>query len=233
MPDPYRWLEDPDSPETRAWIDAQNAVTFGYLERIPARKALEKRLTELWNFERFTAPERHGERYFYTRNNGLQNQNVLYVAESLDGAAPRPAGPQPAVRRRDGLLVGWEVSDDGRYLAYGLSSAGSDWCEWKVREVATRPRPGPTIIRWIKFSGVSWTPDDGGFFYSRYDEPPPGTELTQPNYYQKLFYHRLGEPQERDTLVYQRPDQKEWGFQRRSHRGRPLPGHQRVARHGT
>lgn len=211
VPDPYRWLEDPDSEETRAWVQAQNELTFSYLEGIPQRAALKERLTALWNFERFGTPEQRGGRYFYTRNDGLQNQSVLYTAEALD-AAPRelldPNGLSP-----DGTvaLVGWEVSEDGRFLAYGLASAGSDWNEWRVREVATG-RDLTDHLRWVKFSGVSWTPDNKGFFYSRYDEPQAGEELTGVNYFQKLYYHRLGESQDKDTLIYERPDQKEWGF---------------------
>jgi len=211
VPDPYRWLEDPDSAETKAWVEAQNKVTFSYLEGIPQRSALKERLTELWNFERYGTPEQRGGRYFYTRNDGLQNQNVLYTAESLD-APPRelldPNGLSPGGTV---ALVGWEVSEDGRFLAYGLAAAGSDWNEWRVREVATG-RDLADHLRWVKFSGVSWTPDHRGFFYSRYDEPQAGEVLTGVNYHQKLYYHRLGEPQERDSLVYERKDQKEWGF---------------------
>ncbi len=211
VPDPYRWLEDTDSAETKAWIDAQNKLTFAYLEKIPQRERLRERLTKLWNFERYGAPEQRGGRYFYTRNDGLQNQSVLYVAASLE-AAPRVL-LDPNTLSQDGTvaLTGWEVSEDGRYLAYGLAAAGSDWNEWKVKEVAT----GQDLsdhLRWVKFSGASWTPDNQGFFYSRYDEPKPGETLTGVNYYQKLYYHRLGEPQGKDQLVYERKDHKDWGF---------------------
>jgi len=211
VPDPYRWLEDPDSDETKAWVAAQNKVTFGYLESIPQRAALKDRLTKLWNFERYGTPEQRGGRYFYTRNDGLQNQSVLYVAESLDGAPRELLDPNRLSQDGTVALVGTEVSDDGRYLAYGLASAGSDWNEWKVKEVATG-RDLSDHLRWVKFSGVSWTPDNLGFFYSRYDEPKPGEELTGVNYYQKLYYHRLGDSQEKDLLAYERKDQKEWGF---------------------
>ncbi len=211
VPDPYRWLEDTDSAETKAWVEAQNKVTFAYLEKIPQRAALRERLTKLWNFERYGTPEKRGGRYFYTRNDGLQNQSVLYVAESLDAPPRELLDPNKLSQDGTVALVGWEVSEDGRYLAYGLAAAGSDWNEWKVKDVAT----GQDLsdhLRWVKFSGASWTPDGKGFFYSRYDEPKAGEELTGVNYYQKLYYHRLGEPQDKDQLVYERKDHKEWGF---------------------
>jgi prolyl oligopeptidase len=209
--DPYRWLEDPDSPESKSWVEAQNKVTFSYLEGIPQRTALKERLTKLWNFERYGTPEQRGGRYFYTRNDGLQNQSVLYVADSLDAPPRELLDPNKLSQDGTVALVGSEVSEDGRYLAYGLAAAGSDWNEWKVKEVATG-RDLEDHLRWVKFSGVSWTPDNLGFFYSRYDEPKAGEELTGVNYYQKLYYHRLGDSQEKDVLTYQRKDQKEWGF---------------------
>lgn len=209
--DPYRWLEDPDSEETRAWVAAQNEVTFAWLAQIPARDKIKARLTELWNYERFGLPSKRGGHYFYTRNDGLQNQSVLYVADSLTG--PPRLLLDPNTLSADGTvsLAGTSVSEDGNYLAYGLASAGSDWVEWKVRDIATGA-DREDHLKWVKFSGVSWTKDNRGFFYSRYDAPPPGEKYTGANFYQKLFYHRLGEPQEQDTLIYERKDQKEWGF---------------------
>ncbi len=209
--DPYQWLEDPDSAETRAWIEAQNKVTFGYLDRIPQRNKIRERLTKLWDYERYGLPLRRGDRYFYEHNNGLQNQSVLYVADSLD-AEPRVL-LDPNEWSEDGTihLTDWRVSEDGKHLAYGQSTAGSDWQQWKVLEIDTG-RLLLDHLRWIKFSTVSWTPDSKGFFYSRYDEPKEGEALTGANYYQKLYYHPLGEPQHKDTLVYERKDEKEWGF---------------------
>ena len=214
VPDPYRWLEDTDSEETKAWVEAQNKVTFSYLEKVPQRAPLRQRLTKLWNFERYGTPEKRGGCYFYTRNDGLQNQSVLYVADSLDAPPRELLDPNQLSKDGTVALVGWEVSEDGRYLAYGLAAAGSDWNEWKVKEVATG-QDRSDHLRWVKFSGVSWTPDNRGFFYSRYDEPKAGEELTGVNYYQKLYYHTLGEPQDKDRLVYERKDQKEWGFRGR------------------
>ena len=209
--DPYRWLEELDSKETRAWIEAQNEVTSGFLGQIPARERLRKRLTELWNFERFTRPVKRGGRYFYTRNDGLQNQDAVYVQDGLTGA-PRLL-LDPNVFSSDGTiaLANWVPSDDGKLLAYGLANAGSDWQQWHVLDVDTGRQMSDTI-KWVKFSRASWTPDHQGFYYSRYDEPPAGEQYTGTNYYQQVYYHRLGQPQERDTLVYRRDDQKEWGF---------------------
>lgn len=209
--DPYRWLEELDSRETKAWVAAENKLTQGYLERLTDRARLKARLTRLWNFERFGTPHQREGHYFYTRNSGLQNQNVLLVADALT-AAPRELLDTNRLST-DGTvaLADWAASDDGHFLAYGLASAGSDWEEWKVKDAATG-RDLDDHLKWVKFSGVSWTPDSQGFFYSRYDEPKPGEELTGANYYHKLYHHRLGDPQEKDALIYQRQDQKEWGF---------------------
>ncbi len=209
--DPYRWLEDPDSPETRAWVLAQNKVTFAWLEKLPMREKLRTRLTELWNYERFGLPQKKGGRYFFTRNDGLQNQNSIYVVDALDGEPRLLIDPNKLSTDGTIALGNWEVSDDGRLLAYDLAEAGSDWRECHVLEVETG-RKLPDHLKWTKFSRLSWTPDNKGFYYSRYDEPPAGKKFTGANYYQKLYYHRLGEPQEKDTLVYKRDDDKEWGF---------------------
>ncbi|MFS8778627.1 prolyl oligopeptidase family serine peptidase [Synechococcus sp. W70.1] len=211
VPDPYRWLEDLDSEQTRAWVEAQNRLTFDYLQRIPARQRLLERLTQLWNYEKYSQPFKEGGRYFYFKNDGLQNQSVLYTQESLEAEARVLLDPNTLSEDGTVALSGIAISRDGRYLAYGLSRSGSDWQEWKVRDIETG-EDLPDHLRWIKFSGASWTPDGQGFFYSRYDEPPPGREYESANYFQKLYYHRLGTPQSEDPLVYHRPDQKEWGF---------------------
>jgi prolyl oligopeptidase len=211
VPDPYRWLEDPKSDETRAWIEAQNELTFAHLAKLPRREAIERRLTELWDYERYGVPSREGGRYFFFKNDGLQNQPVLWVAPSLGAEArvlldPNTLSPDGTV-----ALAGMEVSRDGKRLAYGLSKSGSDWTDWRVRDVETGVDLADDI-RWVRFSGASWTPDGSGFFYSRYDEPPAGEEYTAAAYFQKLCFHRIGTPQSEDVLVYERPDQKEWGF---------------------
>ncbi len=211
VPDPYRGLEDTDSPDTRAWIEAENKLTFHYLDQIPYRQAIHDRLMKLWNFERYGVPEQQGGRYFYQHNTGLQNQNILLVADSLN-AEPRVL-LDPNTLSADGTvaLVGHTVSDDGKLLAYGTAASGSDWMEWRVRDVDTG-KDLSDLIKWVKFSGASWTKDNKGFFYSRYDEPKSDTALRDANYFHKLYYHRLGTPQSEDTLTYDRPDNKELGF---------------------
>jgi prolyl oligopeptidase len=208
--DPYRWLEDTDSAETHSWVEAENKLTFGYLEQIPYRQAIRDRLTKLWNYERFTVPHQEGGRYFFQHNNGLQNQNVLLVAESLN-AEPRVL-LDPNTLSSDGTvaLAGDAVSDDGKLMAYALAASGSDWNEWHIRDVDTG-KDLPDDLKWVKFSGASWTKDNKGFYYSRYDEPK-GAALREANYFHKLYYHRLGTAQSDDKLIYERPDNKELGF---------------------
>jgi len=209
--DPYRFLEDPDSEETKAWVEAENKVTFGYLNEIPAREKIKQRLTKLWDYEKYSIPFQEGENYFYFKNDGLQNQSVLYTLKSLDGEPKVLLDPNKLSEDGTVALSGLSISKDGKLLAYGLSSSGSDWQEWKVRDVESG-EDLPDHLKWIKFSGASWTNDNQGFFYSRYDEPNEKTKLEDVNYYQKLYYHKLGTPQTEDILIYQRPDQKEWGF---------------------
>ena len=209
--DPYRWLEDDNAADTKAWVTEQNKVTFGFLEQIPERKSIKERMTKLWNFERYSVPGKEGGRYFFSKNNGLQNQSVLYWQPSLDGEPKLLLDPNKLAADGTAALGGEAISDDGKLLAYGVATAGSDWQEWKVRDVA-RGEDLSDEIKWVKFSGASWTKDGKGFFYSRYDEPKPGAALTGVNYFQKLYYHRLGSAQSTDMLVYERPDHKEWGF---------------------
>jgi len=209
--DPFRWLENPDSPESRRWIEAQNVVTSNYLAKIPSRAALKERLTKLWNYERFGLPYKEGQRYFYSRNDGLQNQAVLYSLPDLD--APPQVLLDPNTLSKDGTvaLKNYVISHDGTLMAYGLSTAGSDWEEWRLRDVATA-KDRPDVLKWVKFSSASWSRDGKGFFYSRYTEPDESTKLQSVNFFQKLYYHRVGTVQSEDILVYERPDQKEWKF---------------------
>jgi prolyl oligopeptidase len=210
--DPYRWLEDTDSDKTAAWVKAQNEVTFAYLEQIPERDALRKRLTQLWNYERFGLPHKEGKRYFVSRNDGLQNQSVLYTMDALDGDMKLLLDPNTLSADGTVALSGTKVSHDGKLMAYGLSASGSDWQTWRVRDVETG-KDLDDELKWIKFSGASWTKDDKGFFYSRYDEPEnKGKQYEDTNFYNKLYYHRLGDPQAKDELIYERKDHKEWGF---------------------
>ncbi|MBN1417310.1 MAG: S9 family peptidase [Planctomycetes bacterium] len=209
--DPYRWLEDADSAETRAWIEAENALTESFLAAVPARERIRERLRGLLDFERFGLPRKEGGRYFFSHNTGLQNQDVLLVADALD-AEPRVL-LDPNGLSEDGTIAlsGWAPSRDGKLLAYGTAEAGSDWQVWRVRAVDTG-EDLPDRVEWVKFSGASWTLDGKGFFYSRYDAPAEGESLSATNTFQKVYYHRLGTPQDQDPLIYERPDQKEWGF---------------------
>jgi prolyl oligopeptidase len=209
--DPYRWLENPDSPETKAWVEAQNKVTFSYLQGIPKREVLQSRLMELWNYEKYGMPFKRGDRYFYSKNDGLQNQNVLYKIETLTSEPFVLLDPNALSTDGTVALSGISISDDGGKLAYGLSKSGSDWQEWRVRDVVTG-KDLADRLEWVKFSSANWTKDGAGFFYSRYDAPDEKTKLEAVNYYQKLYYHRIGTPQSEDSLIYERPDQKEWGF---------------------
>ena len=209
--DPYRWLEDPNSQSTQDWIKAQNELTFNYLATIPVRDKIQQRLTQLWDYEKYGIPFKRGERYFYSKNDGLQNQSILYTLTNLDGEPRVLIDPNQWSDDGTVSLSSYAVSDDGKFIAYGISSSGSDWREWKVRDIET----GEDLadhLQWVKFSGVSWTNENQGFFYSRYDEPNDNTKFEDINYYQKLYYHRLGTTQSEDKLIYHRPDQKQWMF---------------------
>lgn len=209
--DPYRWLEDDNSAETKAWVKSQNEVTEKILAAMPQRVPTRKIYTDLYNFEKFGIPSLEGGRYFYSRNDGLQQQSVVYTVKKL-GDTPTVA-IDPNTLSKDGTvaLSGTAVSRDAKYLAYGIAGAGSDWQEWRVRDLATG-KDLPDQIKWVKFSAAEWTADGKGFFYSRYDQPKEGAALTGANFFQKLYYHKLGTEQSQDVLVYENKEQKEWGF---------------------
>jgi prolyl oligopeptidase len=209
--DPYRWLEDANSEETKAWVEAENKVTQSYLAQIPQREAIRQRLTALWNYERYSVPFKEGGRYFFSRNDGLQNQAVLYTMKSLKDTPRLLLDPNTLALDGTVALAGMAVSRDGKLLAYSTAASGSDWNEIRVRDVETG-KDLEDHIQWVKFSNTAWTRDGKGFFYSRYDEPKEATKLADVNYFQKLYYHKLGTPQKADVLVYDRPDEKEWGF---------------------
>ena len=209
--DPYRWLEDDNSAETKAWVVAQNQVTDKFLEAMPQRLPARRLYTELFNFERFGIPFREGGRYFWSRNDGLQQQNVIYTAKSLKDTPTVALDPNLLSKDGTVALSGLVPSRDGKRIAYGVAGAGSDWQTWKVRDLAT----GQDLedrIEWVKFSSASWTADGKGFFYARYDAPKDGEKLKGANYFQKLYYHRLGTPQSEDVLVAENREDKEWGF---------------------
>jgi prolyl oligopeptidase len=210
VPDPYRWLEDPHAPATRRWIEAQNRLTAAYLSAVPEREPIRERLTRLWNYPKYGTPFRKGGRYFYLKNDGLQNQAVLYTQRTLTDPPAVLLDPNALAADGTVALSTLAVSDDGQFLVYGTTRSGSDWEEFHVREIATA-RDRPDHLRWIKFSGASWTKDGAGFFYSRYPTPSDHA-LTDVNRFQKVYYHRLGTDQAADLLVYERPDQPDWGM---------------------
>ena len=207
--DPYRWLEAPDSDETRAWVDGQVELTTAYLSEIPARASIKDRLEVLWNYERFSAPSKKGERYFFRHNDGLQDHSVLYTADSLDGAA-RPV-LDPNTLSEDGTVSVrlTSLSEDGSLLAYGLSDGGSDWQTVYIRDVLSG-RDLSDTLKWVKFSGASWTHDNNGFFYSRY--PEPENKLESVNEHQKLYFHQMGTPQDQDRLIFENPENPKMGY---------------------
>jgi prolyl oligopeptidase len=211
VPDPYRWLEDDNSPETKAWVEAQNKVTFAFLKGIPQRKAIAGRLKQLWNYEKHGVPARHGDRYFYTYNTGLQNQAVLFATDDLAKPGKVLLDPNTLSKEGTAALSGMRVSEDGKWLAYSISMAGSDWQTWRVRNVENG-RDLPDEVKWSKFSGAAWLPDASGFFYSRYDAPKEGAAFTGVVKFQKVYLHLIGTPQEDDQLIYERPDKPDWGF---------------------
>src|SRR6266850_39649 len=203
VPDPYRWLEDENSAETKAWVEAQNKVTFAYLDTIAYREKLKARLTQLVNYPRISAPFHRGDTYFFTRNDGLQNQGVYYVQKGLDVAPELFLDPNNFSADGTSVLSAFSLSKDGKYLAYGISQGGSDWVELHVMEVATRNGLSDDL-KWLKASGVDWQGD--GFYYSRYPAPEKGKELTTKNEYQAVYFHKVGTPQSADELVYEDKD---------------------------
>ena len=199
VPDPFRWLEDDNSPETKAWVEAQNKVTFGFLDSIPYRGQIRARLEEIWNYPKYSAPWREGDNYFYYKNDGLQNQDVLYVTPAAE--EPGELFLDPNTFSEDGTvsMTTFSVSPDGKYAVYGTSSGGSDWNEFHVIEVETRKKLSDHL-QWIKFSGAQWYED--GFFYSKYPTPQRGQELSSISKDQMVYYHALGSPQTTDKLIH-------------------------------
>ncbi len=209
--DPYRWLEKDvrESDEVAEWIERQNEYTQQFLKQIKSRDHIRKRITELWNYEKYGTPFRAGGRIYFYKNDGLQNQYVLYVQDTPQ--QPPRVLIDPNAWSQDGTvaLAGTSFSDDGRYVAYGVQEAGSDWRVWKIMEIET----GHILedeLHWIKFNQPAWTPDGKGLFYARF--PEPESKFQNLNVNQKVFYHRVSEPQSEDVLVFHRPDQPEWGY---------------------
>lgn len=201
--DPYRWLEDDQSEETKDWVQRQVEVTNKYLNEIPFRDKIKERLTEVWNYEKQGTPVRKGKYWFFMRNNGLQNQYVVYVKEGMDGEERVLLDPNKLSEDGTVALSDYSVSEDGTYMAYSISRGGSDWREIYVLDVATGEQLDDHL-EWVKFSGISWLGEEG-FVYSRYDAPAKGEELTNVNEFQQVFYHKLGENQSEDELIYKDP----------------------------
>ncbi|HEX5051588.1 MAG TPA: prolyl oligopeptidase family serine peptidase [Planctomycetota bacterium] len=213
--DPYRWLEDQGSADTAAFVAAQNAASRAFLDALPARAEIRARLEELWNFPRTTPPQRHGTHWFWTHNDGLQNQSVWFTAEGSD-LAPDAAGRvllDPNLLSADGTvaLAGFEPTDDGKLVAYATSASGSDWQEWHVLDVATG-QALPDRLQWAKFTRAAWTHSGDGFFYQRYPAPKQGEVFEAANTNPQLCYHKVGTEQSADQVVYERPDEPQWAF---------------------
>lgn len=200
IPDPYRWLEDDNSQETAKWVEEQNKVTFGYLERIPYRSKIKDRLQALYNYPKYYQPIRRGDNFFFFKNDGLQNQSVLYVQKGLEGQPELLIDPNKLSDDGTAKLNNLAFSKDGRFAAYGVSRGGSDWQEYQVLEVQTK-RALPDQLKWVKASAIGWQGE--GFFYSRYMEPQNGKELSSKNEDQKVYYHKIGTPQSQDELIFE------------------------------
>jgi len=209
--DPYRWMENVDSPEVKQWVDAENTLTRSYLDAIPGREAIKDRLMALTDYERYSAPSKEGNRYFYSHNTGLQNQAVLFWQEGLAGEPHVLIDPNTLSKDGTVALNGMGITDDGKLMAYATSDAGSDWVTWHVKDITTG-KDLPDLVEWSKFSGASWTKDNSGFFYEAYERPDKITKessLKSSNYFHKIYFHKLGTPQLQDPLVFERPDDKE------------------------
>lgn len=210
--DPYRWMEDIDSADTRKWVEAEAKLANDYLGKLPRRKEILDNLIKLMNYDRLGLPYLEAGRVFYTRKTGLQNQASLYWKEDAPDAKEHLLlDPNTLATDGTAAMSGWQVSRNGKLMAYGISKAGSDWTEWKIRDIDTG-KDLPDVLKWVKFSEPNWNHESTALYYSRYDAPPPGAELKQKNQDQKVFVHKLGEPQEKDALLYARPDHPKWGF---------------------
>jgi prolyl oligopeptidase len=213
VPDPYRWMEDIDSPDTRTWVAAQGQLSREFLDSIGGRDSMTQRLRDIWNYERWTPPVRYGGNWFFTHNDGLQNQSVVFVMKDLRageiGGARLLLDPNTLSADGTVALRDRAISADGRLFAYALSEAGSDWQVWRVRDVATG-QDLPDTLKWSKVGGGSWRKDGSGFYYTAYDPPKEGAALKAANEYEKLYFHRLGTPQSDDELIYTRGDNPGW-----------------------
>lgn len=209
--DPYRWLEDLNSEETETWVGEQNVLTQKYLKAVSSAPLIKKHLTKLWNYERYGVPFLEGGRYFFSKNDGLQNQSILYTTTSLEKEPEVLLDPNRLSEDGTIALNDYSVSPDGNYVAYAVSRSGSDWVEWKVRDITTG-KDRSDHLKWSKFSGAAWSKDSQGFYYGRFAKPSEEDEFTAKNTDKKIYYHQLGEKQEEDVLIYERPDHPLWGL---------------------
>ncbi|NTW25876.1 MAG: prolyl oligopeptidase family serine peptidase, partial [Lentimicrobium sp.] len=207
--DPYRWLEDDNSAETAEWVKAENEITEAYLQKIPFREAIKNRLTELWNYPRYGVPFRKGNYYFFTKNNGIQNQSVLYIQDGLAGEPRVFLDPNTLSADGTTALASYKASRDGSFFAYAIAKAGSDWNEIYVIETATGKLLSDKL-EWVKFSDIAWK--GNGFYYSRYDKPGDGGELSSKNEFKKVYYHKVGDPQSSDQLIYENKNEPLKGY---------------------
>ena len=213
VPDPYRWLEADvrESDEVAAWVKEENKVARAFLDAIPERPAIVKRLSELWNYERYSAPSEKGGKYFYSKNDGLQNQSVLYVADSYKAEGRVLIDPNKWSADGTIALSSTSVTDDARLLAYSRTEAGSDWQQIFVMEIESGKQLDDTV-KWCRFGGADWNKEGTGFYYTRYPEPKPEEKFQASALNQMVYFHKLGTKQEDDQLVYRRPDHPDWHF---------------------
>ncbi len=209
VPAPYRWMEEQNSPQVESWVEAENKVTFSYLDKIPVRKWINKRITKLWNYEKVGIPGQHEGELFYSKNSGLQNQSPVFMQKSTRGKPKMVLDPNKLSPDGSIALLSYEASPNGKYLCYGLSQGGADWEEFHVKDLATGKDFADTV-HWVKFSGIAWTNDNKGFFYSRFPEPKKGEALMSEAVGQQLYYHKIGTPQTEDKLFYDLKDYPGW-----------------------
>jgi prolyl oligopeptidase len=210
--DPYRWMEQLDSPETRDWVRAEAQLTDSYLEKIPVRHALQQRLTALLNFEKFGIPFKEGDYYFYTHNSGLQQQSVLYTTDGLDGKPTVAFDPNALSTNGALAVVGYVASPDGGTLAYGVSQGGSDWTDWHFRQLSAR-KDLPDVVKWTKYYRPVFATNGKGLYYSAFPAPAHGEELRARDLGDAVYYHVLGTPQAADRKRFERPDHADWQFE--------------------
>ncbi len=201
VPAPYQWMEDQNSKELESWVEAENKLTFAYLDKIPVRSWINKRMTKVWNYEKVSVPSRYAGELFYSKNSGLQNQSPVYHQKSLTTKPTMILDPNALSPDGSIAMLGYQPSPDAKYLCYGLSQGGADWQEYHVRDLTTSKDLADTV-HWVKFSGISWTNDSKGIFYSRFPEPKQGQALMSEAVGQEFYYHKLGTPQSEDKLFY-------------------------------